>query len=610
MNNAGNIKTSSIAKRMVAYIALCSIVITLLITSIQVWRDYKVITVDIGREFKQIDELYVKSITNGLWVTDIQRLKTLIEGMANLRDVSFVAIHENGTSIVSTGKKPKKKSISKTYPLQYRFRGRDLLLGTLEVIIDTKGAEQRVFDRGLEILVNKAIETLAIVSFLYLILHNLVFRHLTAIVDYLASMKPDSINPTLKLARNRKNKSEKDELDLVVGAINDISKRVALAFSEILNAEKAKQLSEEKFRDYALSSSDWFWEMDKNLKIMYLSEKFEIVTGFKSEDFAGKSRQDYAAEETNTEKWKSHLRTLDQHQPFRGFCYAIFKADGEKIVVTVNGTPVFNDDGSFAGYRGTTTDITEQKNIEILRDDALIQAEKANRAKSEFLATMSHEFRTPLNAILGFSEMLRAEYFGPIGVDTYKDYANDIHTSGEHMLTLVNDVLDISAIEAGKRQIEFEYIDAVGLILASVRKIQKIADDEDITIKTSIASDMPELFADERSVMQIMLNLLSNAVKYTPENGTIEISAEFDKKYLRMTVKDNGIGIPSDKIKQITEPFFQVINGAHSAHPGTGLGLAIVKSLTDAHNGHLQIVSDVGKGTTVTVTLPIHQGTI
>jgi len=608
MNNAGNIKTSSIAKRMVLYIALCSIVITVLITSFQVWRDYKVITVEIGRELKQIDELYIKSITEGLWLTDTRRLKTLIEGMATLRDVNFVAIYENKILLVSTGEKLKKQLITQTYPLQYRFRGRDLLLGTLEVAIDIKGAEQRVFDRGLELLVNNAIETLVIVSFLYLILHNLLFRHLSTIVSHLTSMKPDSINPPLKLARKKINNSGKDELDLVVGAINDISKRVMLAFSEILSAEKAKQLSEEKFRDYALSSSDWFWEMDKDLKIVFLSEKYEIVTGYKSEDFVRKSRQEFAAEETDTEKWKSHIHILNQHLPFRDFNYAIFKANGDKIVVRVNGTPVFDGDGSFAGYRGTSTDITEQKHIEILRDDALIQAEKANRAKSEFLATMSHEFRTPLNAILGFSDMLRAEYFGPIGSDTYKDYANDIHTSGEHMLTLVNDVLDISAIEAGKRQIEYEYIDVADLIFDSVRKIQKIADDGDITIKILIAPDVPELFADKRSVMQIMLNVLSNAVKYTPENGTIEISAEFDEKNLQLSVKDNGRGIPSDKIKHITEPFFQVVNGAHAAHPGTGLGLAIVKSLTDVHNGQLQIISDLGKGTTVIVTLPIHPG--
>ena len=238
---------------------------------------------------------------------------------------------------------------------------------------------------------------------------------------------------------------------------------------------------------------------------------------------------------------------------------------------------------------------------------ALADAEQANQAKSEFLATMSHEFRTPLNAILGFSELMRAQYFGPLGSDNYADYANDIHESGAHMLALVNDVLDIAAIEAGKRPLVKEPMDIGEVLKDCVRNFEKAAVEDGIELSLEVPDGLPSLHADKRSVRQITYNLLSNAFKFTNRKGSILISVTVADGEMLISMKDTGIGIAADKLKIITEPFSQADSNPHKPHEGTGLGLSIVKSLVESHGGRLEICSDIGKGTTVSVTFPCQE---
>jgi len=253
-------------------------------------------------------------------------------------------------------------------------------------------------------------------------------------------------------------------------------------------------------------------------------------------------------------------------------------------------------------------DITERKHAEASLRTALVEAERANNAKSEFLATMSHEFRTPLNAILGFSEMMRAQYFGPLGSKNYNEYANDIYDSGEHMLELVNDVLDIAAIEAGKRSIVKEVITIDELLKSCIRNVEEAAEQKIINLSVDVAEDLPLLYADRRSTIQVIHNLLSNAIKFTPRDGKVSVSASAADHEIVIKVMDSGIGISADHLPEITEPFIQADADPHYTQEGTGLGLSIVKSLVEAHDGTLNIESEIDKGTTVTVSLPSHEG--
>ncbi|MDW6021143.1 ATP-binding protein [Mesorhizobium sp. BAC0120] len=234
------------------------------------------------------------------------------------------------------------------------------------------------------------------------------------------------------------------------------------------------------------------------------------------------------------------------------------------------------------------------------------RAEAASRAKSEFLANMSHELRTPLNAIIGFSEVMESGLFGPLGSERYLEYARDIHSSGSYLLGVINDILDMSKIEAGQFSMEREEISLGRLITETVRVVSLQAAKKSITVETDIAENM-SLFADKRAIKQIVINLLSNAVKFTGEGGHISVRARHVANAMTISIEDNGCGIPKDKIAKLGRPFEQVQNQFTKSHAGSGLGLAISRSLAELHGGALKIKSTEGAGTIVSVRIPVRR---
>jgi len=257
--------------------------------------------------------------------------------------------------------------------------------------------------------------------------------------------------------------------------------------------------------------------------------------------------------------------------------------------------------------------------VHLFRDSAVVQqdlekellrnrsardaAETSNRLKSEFLANMSHELRTPLNAILGFSEMIGTEILGP-GLPQYRAYASDIHSAGSHLLSLINDILDLSKAEAGKLELHCERVDMAELIEECVRLVRGRAEKQDLRIRLAL-SELPPLFADRLRVKQILLNLLSNAIKFTPQGGQVSVDAACDTAgQLVVHVCDTGIGIAPEMIPLAFEPFRQVDSVLARRFEGTGLGLPLVKSFVTLHKGGVTIQSALGKGTTVSVSFP------
>ena len=231
------------------------------------------------------------------------------------------------------------------------------------------------------------------------------------------------------------------------------------------------------------------------------------------------------------------------------------------------------------------------------------RAETANRAKSEFLANMSHELRTPLNAIIGFSEMMSERMFGPLGSRKYDEYCADIHKSGQFLLDVINDILDMSKIEAGRIDLEIEEVSIESVVEEAMRIIGPRANEGRISLTETIHVDRP-LLADKRALKQIFINLLANAIKFTPVGGRVSITAEDFGPDVTVTIRDTGIGIPQRDIEKLGRPFEQVENQFTKSKGGSGLGLAISKSLIDLHGGNLRIESVVDEGTTVIVTLP------
>jgi signal transduction histidine kinase len=253
------------------------------------------------------------------------------------------------------------------------------------------------------------------------------------------------------------------------------------------------------------------------------------------------------------------------------------------------------------------TDVTERKAGERKLMQAWAEADVANRAKSEFLANMSHELRTPLNAIIGFSEVICSEILGPVTDRKYLEYIEDIHASGLHLLAIVNDVLDMSKIEAGKLELTHELLNVQQVIHDAVRMVSDRAHSRGLEIVVRLPSDDVAVFADERAIKQIALNLLSNAIKFAYEGTQIEIRAAFDRSGgVVIEVADRGIGMTEAEIIRAMQPFGQIRAAATRSHSGTGLGLPITKGLIEAHGGSLVIESKPGEGTLARITLPPH----
>ena len=357
----------------------------------------------------------------------------------------------------------------------------------------------------------------------------------------------------------------------------------------------------ERFEDIVRLVTDWVWETDRDLRLTYVSQRVNETLGQHPRLLIGRSLLDLGKSPKLSE-----LLTTQWRRPFRDVEVEIMDREGRSRLFRLSAVPFYDPDhGTFAGYRGTAHDLT----LERLREHAILQAKEAaeasNRAKSEFLAAISHELRTPLNAVIGFSEIMMTQAFGPIGTPVYAEYAQDIHQSAGHLLELINDILDISKIEAGKLSIDDEETDLNALIRSTARLVDARASENGVTLELVIAEGLPEVTLDARAIKQVLLNLLSNSVKFTERGGRISLKAGVAASGdFLLRVQDSGIGMDSDEIGVALSPFGQVDSSLSRKFQGTGLGLPLSKGLVELHGGTLEIESRKPGGTCVTVRLP------
>ncbi|WP_053005962.1 sensor histidine kinase [Kiloniella spongiae] len=332
---------------------------------------------------------------------------------------------------------------------------------------------------------------------------------------------------------------------------------------------KTTQQSESRFRMYAQSAADWYWEMDADLRFSFLSERFQNVTGVSPELLLGKTRQETGIPDVDPDLWEKHLQCLKEHKPFRNFIYPRAKDTGQTAWLSINGEPVFDDNGVFHGYQGTGVNITERKEAEE-------RTEKASKAKSEFLSSMSHELRTPLNSILGFSQLIDDDET-PLN-DEQKLCISNITKAGNHLLELINQILDLSKIEAGSVTFNPEHFYPREVFKECLEMFRGKAGERSITMRGIQESDKGILL-DRFRFKQIVINFLSNAIKYAPEGSDVVFGCQDlpeDRIYIYVT--DSGPGVPESMIPELFTPF-ERLHHKGSEIEGTGIGLAISKKL-------------------------------
>ena len=399
---------------------------------------------------------------------------------------------------------------------------------------------------------------------------------------------------------------------------------VALDITEARRARAQAQAAESRLRDGIESVSDAFVLFDKHGRLLLCNQAFQDAFAFapgmvqkgalkdelnriaalaiKAEHPAAGGRAGAREVELNDDRW---LQLMER-----------FTSDGGSVVTAADITAIKHQEAerqkASDNLRAMIDQLeASQEKLSLLArkyEVAMTRAEAANQAKSEFLANMSHELRTPLNAINGFSEIMAAEMFGPLGDAKYKGYAADIHRSGQHLLSLINDILDMAKIEAGKMRLHYEAVSLKEVADDAVRLVRGKVQDAGLTLTVETDPDLPEIEADQRGCRQVMLNLLSNAIKFTPEGGSITVRlASLGAERVRVAVADTGIGIAADDLARLARPFEQV-EGQHSkTTQGTGLGLALTKSLIEMHGGTLVMESRPGAGTTVSFDLPMRR---
>ncbi len=352
------------------------------------------------------------------------------------------------------------------------------------------------------------------------------------------------------------------------------------------------------------TATDGVVVVDERGRVLMLNRSAEALFGYDQKEVAGEPFTLLIATE-------SHPLALDYLEGLKSNGVASIMNDGREVLGRVRQggrIPLFMTMGRIADgperkFCAVLRDMTAWKKAEGELVEARRAAEKANAHKSDFLATISHEIRTPLNAIIGFAEMMLEERFGPVGNARYKDYLRDIHSSGGHVISLVNDLLDLAKIEAGRMELEFQSVDVNDIVRSCVSLLQGQANRGRVVLRTSLQASLPPVVADERSLRQIALNILSNAVKFTDSGGQVIVSTAItDRGELALRVRDTGIGMTEQDVKAALEPFRQVSTSRRSG--GTGLGLPLTRALVEANRGAFAITSRKGEGTLVEILFP------
>ena len=384
----------------------------------------------------------------------------------------------------------------------------------------------------------------------------------------------------------------------VVGTITDVEER--------RRAERALSEAEKKYRAIVENAAGGIYQVTPEGQFLSANPAFARIIGYDTPEevlrYIEKAQDQLYVDPVARERILNEIISEDTMKSVES---QVTRKDGNVIWVSENIRPVRDDDGTLLFFEGSMEDVDQRKKAEIALKEAKVESDLANRAKSEFLANMSHELRTPLNSVIGFSEIIKNEAFGELPNKEYKEYATDIYESGNNLLKVINEILDVSRIEAGERTLNETAINAQQIIRSCLNLMETKLKANGMRVENKVNDSLVSFIGEAQAVKQMLLNLMSNAIKFSPPNSFMMVDAEIDSKgRLRLSVTDTGIGLTDDELEKALSPFGQVDSEHKRSKSGTGLGLTLVKSLIELHGGELEIVSQKGIGTTATLIFP------
>jgi PAS domain S-box-containing protein len=611
-----------IGLRLVAAVLLFSSIVTLTLTALQLYLDYDREVSGIETRLDEIGRSYFGSIGESLWKLDQNQLELQLNGILRLPDIRAVEVSEiadrQNPIRIAVGKRGAGSVIARLFPLDYVVQGAKRQIGVLYVEATLSEVYRELLTRALVILASQAAKTFIVSFFIVYMFHWLVTRHLGTIAGFVSGY--NVVRPPSSLHLDRRPPREADELDKVVDAFNDMCASLQLAYGDLREvnaglgrdllvlqqAEEGVRLSEQRFRDYAETSSDWFWETGPDHAFTYISERLSAF-GIDRAALIGKSRSDAATDvDSEPQKWREHMATLERHEPFRNFEYTCRDLTGRQRHVGVNGRPIVTADGRFMGYRGTGTDLTKQHEA----DERLRQSQKMD-AIGQLTGGVAHDFNNVLTVITGTIDILREGMADRPELVAVSQLMEDAATRGAE---ITSQLLTF----ARRQPLEPREIDVNGMVAGTVKLLKPILG-EHVEIKRVLADNAWSALADPSQLSAAIINLAVNARdamagggKLTLETANVtrgEVDASGDdevtaREFVMIAVTDTGQGIPSDIRDRVFEPFFTTKGIGH----GTGLGLSMVYGFAKQSGGTVEIDSEEGRGTVIRLYLPRSAG--
>ena len=605
---------SGISRRLIASTILFSTILTLLITLAQLYRDYRSDVDRIESQMRQIEDVHLRSLSAMLWGADQEEIEILAEGIMRLPDMQYLEIHDNDKTWAEIGKPQTSNIISREFEVSYTYRGKPRHIGTLTIVATLNGVYKRLLDRVVTILVSNGIKTFLVAAFIFVIFHYLVTRHILGIAAFYKSLDPTNQQATFELERPENQPGSRDELDFLVDALNEMQNKLQISMQQLYE-------SHERYRSLIEYTRAIPWELDvATFRFTYVGQQAEKLLGYPVTDWY----------EDNF--WVDHLHPDDVEYAV-AFCtsqteqgmnhefeYRMLSVDGRTVWIHDDVVVVKQEDKPVK-LQGFMFDITNRKVAEFALQQAhdeletkveertrdLIHAkddaERANRAKSEFLSRISHELRTPMNAVMGFAQLLKMEAHI---TDKQSEFTDEILTASTHLLEIIEEILDLSRIESGIIKLDLEPVDLPPILDESVKLISNMASKHEIEIVNNLSgSAQCDVIAESKCLKEVILNLLTNAIKYGNPNTTVTISGHrLDNGFFRLVIADQGKGLSEDEQRKIFEPF-ERLGAEHTNIQGIGIGLSITKRFVEMMGGNIGICSEPGRGSEFYIDLQL-----